>query len=173
MQLAELIRRTKGDRSYDQLARDCGGAPSAQRLQQIATNKPLKAFPDAETILSLARGLGVPVRTVVLASADSLGLPVSGEGALAELLPPAADRLNDQQVAAVLAVVNAMNPPTPAPAPAPEQERPDTAETEQGESDAAPRTAPGSGSTPRRGPRTGPAPSTRQRTGTSGRTGTH
>lgn len=111
MNLAELIRSTKGDRSYEQLARDCGGRPTSQRLQQIATTQ-LKAFPDGETILNLSRGLAVEVRTVVLAAAASLGLPVGGSTHLADLLPPAAAHLTDRQVAAVRAVVNAMNDPT-------------------------------------------------------------
>ncbi|TRW45599.1 hypothetical protein [Georgenia yuyongxinii] len=112
MNLAELMARTKGDRTYEQLSRDCGGTPSAQRLQQIATTTPQK-FPDVETLNALARGLHVQVKTVVLAAAVSLGLDVGvngGPGWL-ELLPPAAANLTDVQVDAVRTVIQAMNAP--------------------------------------------------------------
>ena len=108
MDIATLIRATKGDRSYEQLSEACGGEPTAGRLQQIAT-KPLKEFPEPRTIRSLARGLGVGERRVVLAWAETLGLDVErAEPRLVQLLPPAAASLDDEQTAAVLAVIRAM-----------------------------------------------------------------
>ena len=40
MNLSELIAIHKSGRSYEELARDCGGVLSSQRLQQIATTAP-------------------------------------------------------------------------------------------------------------------------------------
>lgn len=109
MDLAELIRTAKGDRSYEQLARDCGGRPTAARLQQIATTIPLKNFPDPPTIRGLASGLRVTQASVVLAAAESLGLDVRVSGSrLAGLLPAGAESLSDGQISAILAVVHAM-----------------------------------------------------------------
>lgn len=73
--LAEVIADRKGERSYDRLAADCGGAPSAGRLHQMAT-KPLKNFPDPDSIRGMASGLGVTVTEIVMASARSLDLNV-------------------------------------------------------------------------------------------------
>lgn len=114
MNLATLIVTAKGDRSYDRLAADCGGSPGAARLQQLAT-RPVRNFPDPPTIHALAMGLGVAERTVVLAAAESLGIEVdAGDGALAQLLPPAASHLTERQISAVLAVVRAMVDPVDA-----------------------------------------------------------
>lgn len=71
--LATLIANAKGGRSYDRIAADAGGVPTSARLQQLAT-KPLKNFPDPDTIRGLARGLSTSVTEVVAACAASLGL---------------------------------------------------------------------------------------------------
>ena len=110
MDIAALIRSTKGRRSYERLADDCGGKLTAARLQQIAT-KPPREFPEPATIRALTLGLRVGERHVILAWAESLGLDVGeSQARLAQLLPPSAADLDDDQTAAVLAVVNAMNP---------------------------------------------------------------
>lgn len=107
----ELIRRTRGDRSYATLEADSGGSPGRQRWQQIATS-PQQNFPDPTTIRTMARVLGVPETTVVLAAARSAGLDVSQPGGpLAELLPPGSTRLTERQMAAVLTVIRAMIEP--------------------------------------------------------------
>lgn len=74
--LAALITKRKGDRSFRQLAVDCGGRISANRIQQIATQE-LRSFPDPDTIRALARGLSTTVTEVTLAAARSLGLRVA------------------------------------------------------------------------------------------------
>jgi hypothetical protein len=74
--LAALLLKRKGDRSFERVSRDCGGNPSANRLQQIAT-KPLNEFPTPETIKCLARGLPATVTEITLAAARSLGLNVA------------------------------------------------------------------------------------------------
>lgn len=74
--LGQLIDARRGNRSYEELARDCGGAPGAKRLQQLA-KKPVRNFPDPDSIRALALGLGASVTTVVMACARSLGLTVN------------------------------------------------------------------------------------------------
>lgn len=77
--LARLIGQRKGDRSFKRLSTDCGGIPTANRLQQMAT-KDISAFPDPDTIRGISLGLGTTITEVTLASARSLGLNVaSGE----------------------------------------------------------------------------------------------
>ncbi|HJP80577.1 MAG TPA: hypothetical protein VJ914_40270 [Pseudonocardiaceae bacterium] len=105
--LQELISLRKGDRSYEQLSRACGGNPGAPRLHQLATNE-IKGFPDPPTIRGLAKGLGVTEMTVVLATAESLGLDIQmpGGDGWAALLPAGTDRLPSHFRDAVLAVVH-------------------------------------------------------------------
>jgi hypothetical protein len=112
MNLRELIRATKGDRSYDDLAREAGGSPSRQRWQQFASEKPMKNFPDPTTIRSMARTLRVGEPRVIMAAAATLGFATNAEqGRFAALVPPDAEQLTDKQIAAVLAVVDAMLQP--------------------------------------------------------------
>ncbi|MCC3299301.1 hypothetical protein [Arthrobacter caoxuetaonis] len=104
--LEELIRTCKGQRSYEQLSQDCGGNPTAGRIQQMAT-KTQHAFPDPETIKALARGLRVGTFAVIEACAVSLGISTENRTpALARLLPAGADTLTDGQINAVLATVH-------------------------------------------------------------------
>lgn len=105
MNLNELIAVHKSGRSYEELARNCGGGITSQRLQQIATTVP-KAFPSADTIRGLARGLRVSESVVVLAVAESLGLDVArAVPRLVELLPASATALSDRQAAAIAEVI--------------------------------------------------------------------
>lgn len=74
LNLAALIADRKGTRSYDRLAEDCGGTPSSGRLHQMAT-RPLKNFPDPDSIRGMANGLGVTVTDIVMAAARSSTCP--------------------------------------------------------------------------------------------------
>ena len=105
MNLAELIRTTKGDRTYDQLSHDCGREPTSQRLQQMAAGKPVREFPKVSTIRNLAVGLGVSQQTVILAVAESAGLDVRPVSGIAALIPPSDVELSDREVATILQVV--------------------------------------------------------------------
>jgi hypothetical protein len=117
MDLAQLIEATKGDRSYETLARLAGGVPGAKRWHQLAT-KPIKNFPDPPTVRALSKALGVTEAVVVLAAARSLGLDASGsDSLLATLLPNRAGQLTPKQVAAVRQVVMAMVEPQEDPVP--------------------------------------------------------
>ncbi|WP_139194702.1 hypothetical protein [Arthrobacter sp. UCD-GKA] len=78
--LADLIEadRYRGSKSlsYESLSRNCGGKPSAQRLQQYVTTD-LKNFPDPDTIRGIQRGTGHSAQTMIHAAARSLGLAVA------------------------------------------------------------------------------------------------
>ena len=74
--LEALILNHKGDRSFDDLSRACGGSPTGKRLHQMVT-RPMRNFPDPDTIKNLARGLNVPATDIVLATARSLGIRVA------------------------------------------------------------------------------------------------
>ncbi|KQN99657.1 hypothetical protein ASF21_12680 [Arthrobacter sp. Leaf234] len=74
--LQRLILDAKGEKSYARLSRDCGGNPSTNRLQALATGA-VRAFPDADTIKGISRGLNVSVTRIVLAAARSLELSVN------------------------------------------------------------------------------------------------
>lgn len=102
--LQELIGLRKGDRSYEQVSKACGGTPSRQRLQLLAT-EPIKNFPDPDTIRGLSRGLGVTESTVVLASAASLGLDVHTPTMWAALLPAGTELIPDHMRDGILSVV--------------------------------------------------------------------
>lgn len=105
MNLSELIDTHRGGRSYVELARDCGGAPTDKRLQQLV-RKPIRNFPDPPTVMGLARGLRVSQSAVVLAAAESLGLNVgSSMPRLVELLPAGTQDLTEQQAAAIAHLV--------------------------------------------------------------------
>lgn len=83
--LRDLILDRKGTRSYERLARDCGGVPKANRLHAMVANG-MNNFPDPDTIRGLSRGLNVSVTSIVLACARSVGLPVSEGGEPDELV---------------------------------------------------------------------------------------
>ncbi|GAA4914626.1 hypothetical protein [Nesterenkonia rhizosphaerae] len=69
----DLIESLKGARTYEALAKDCGGTPSPGRIHQMAKS-PMKVFPSPESLRGLAKGLGVRPSVVVKACAESLGL---------------------------------------------------------------------------------------------------
>lgn len=78
--LADLIEATRYQSSkplsYESLSKNCGGKPSAQRLQQYVTTG-LKNFPDPDTIHGLQQGTGQSVQAIIHAAARSLGLIVA------------------------------------------------------------------------------------------------
>lgn len=78
--LIESSRHRRGEKSlsYAELAKLCGGKPTAARLQQYVTGD-LKNFPDPDSIRGLAKGTRATPREIVLASARSLGLHIEPE----------------------------------------------------------------------------------------------
>jgi len=104
--LSQLIGVHRAGRSYNELERDCGGKPSAARLQQLGT-QPMKNFPDPPTVRALAQGLRVSEVAVVLAAAESLDLDVSSSmPRLLQMLPSTASEMSEQQVAAVARLID-------------------------------------------------------------------
>lgn len=76
MTLAELIAVHKGDASYERLAKkatDAGHSITSSMLHNVAS-KPIKNIPRLDTINAIAAALSVSPRTVLDASAESLGL---------------------------------------------------------------------------------------------------
>ncbi|MGG7653553.1 hypothetical protein [Kocuria rosea] len=71
--LQALILDKKGDRSYERVSRDCGGIPTRNALQKLATNR-TRAFPDRDTLLGLQRGLPAPMSELLSACAVSMKL---------------------------------------------------------------------------------------------------
>lgn len=106
--LTDLILAHKGDRSFEQLAEDCGGVPSAGRLHRMVT-KPHYMMPNPATVRGLGRGLGVPHMTVVRAAASGLGLLlVAATPRVATLVSDEFDGLDDEVVQAVIQTVQNM-----------------------------------------------------------------
>lgn len=99
-----LIASLKGRRSYHQLAKDCGGAPTGARIQQMATGH-LAVFPSPESIRGLAVGLGVQPGVVVQACAVTLGLMEGDDARDPMLLPDVAARLTEDQRHLVVSLV--------------------------------------------------------------------
>lgn len=107
MDLTQLITAHRRGRTYLELEAATGGRVTRQRWQQLATAQP-RAFPNPDTIIALAAGLGVPERTVLLAVGESLGLRTGDKRRLCDRIPEKADQLPTAAIAAILASVNAM-----------------------------------------------------------------
>lgn len=112
MDLSELIAAAQGTRSLKDLARisDRTDNPlTYSRWQQLASgSRAMRAFPDPDTLRTVSAVLGIPLRVVVLAAAESVGLDVADRDSnLARMLPSSARNLSDRQVIAVLSVVQA------------------------------------------------------------------
>lgn len=106
--IAELLleyRRVTGA-SYEDMHRSVNREITTARFHQLATEPPASFPRNARTVQALADLLQVPVATIVLAFAASLGLPVSQQGShLSITLPPGTDNLDADDVEAIRAVV--------------------------------------------------------------------
>lgn len=107
--IRELIDATKGDRSYADLAKASGNKPTRQRWQQLHTQQP-KGFPEPASILGIAAALRVTPIAVVHAFAQSFGIVVKEQARLVELLPPGVERLDDDDVRQILALIARLTP---------------------------------------------------------------
>lgn len=109
--IAELItayRDRTGTPSYEVMARKVRDELQPNRLHQLHT-KPPKTFASPRTMELLAELLEVPVATIVLSYAASLGVPVRDAAPeLARRLPPGIDALTQHDEDAVLGVVRAL-----------------------------------------------------------------
>lgn len=124
MDLAQLIQTHKGG-SYRDLSERCGGSPSHQRIQQLASGA-VKEWMEPDNIRSLARGLGVSERTVVLALAESMGLQVAGDSRISNYLPADTDSLTSRQMQALGNLVRSITDPD-------EEGDPDAGDAEAGQ----------------------------------------
>ena len=96
--IRDLILNKRGDRSLESLSKACGGIPTRANLDRLI-NRPVLSWPkENAVILGLAKGLGVRVIDVVVAYANSLGLPVQTDSSSLTLpgaghLPEASQRI--------------------------------------------------------------------------------
>ena len=117
LSLADLIRVIKGDpakgglRYEDLEARspidpNTGKrSPGLKRLEQFV-NKPMKSFPDPQTIKNLSITLRVSEQVIVDACCVSLGIKVNRRHSRLEmLLPPGVDDLDDAAISAFVALL--------------------------------------------------------------------
>jgi hypothetical protein len=74
--LADLINDRKGTRSFEDMAKDTGGAVTRGRFQQLATVRQQSQFPTPATLRGVVAATNLPMREVVLAAARSVGLQV-------------------------------------------------------------------------------------------------
>jgi hypothetical protein len=106
--IAELLvqYRDRTGASYDEMSRSVNGEITTAWFHRLTTQPP-KSFPrDADTVQALADLLQVPVTTIVLAFAASLGLPVTQSSSMLLMtLPPGTDNLQPADVDAIRAVV--------------------------------------------------------------------
>lgn len=95
--------------SFEDMARKVNHGIHTSRFGILATEPP-KSFPKhARTIELLAKLLDVPVTTIVLSFAASLGIPVTQSGTVLErTLPPGTDNLTAEDREAIRAVTRAL-----------------------------------------------------------------
>jgi len=109
--IAELItayRDRTGTPSYEVMARKVRSELQPNRLHQLHTATP-KSFAEARTMELLAELLEVPVATIVLAYASSLGIPVKDSSTeLARTLPPGTEKLTLEDRDAIRAIIKAL-----------------------------------------------------------------
>lgn len=104
----ELVIDRKGRRSYDELAKDSGGAVGRSRWQDYGSKAiPLGGAPSRENVAAIAQGLRVPTWRVWLAIGRELGLYADqGQTRLAVRINPEADLLTRAQENLVASLVD-------------------------------------------------------------------
>lgn len=108
--LHQLVRSRIEERgwSYSDLERRSGHALSRGRWQQLGSGIAQRKFPDPASLVVIARVLELDITTVVLASAQAVGLDARLPGSdLAHLLPPGTDQLSTRMRDAILALIRA------------------------------------------------------------------
>lgn len=106
--LQDLIRVRRDERgwSYSDLERRADHQVKKNRWQQLGSGYRIKEFPEPASIEAMAQALEVDVTTVVLASAQSIGLNARRHGpALAHLLPAGTDLMTDGMRDAILTLI--------------------------------------------------------------------
>lgn len=78
--LSELILAHKGGRTWQEMSDACGGVYGPKRLSQIANDNPrIKTIPEPWYLEAIATACGVSTRAVLMAAAETVGLPVDRE----------------------------------------------------------------------------------------------
>lgn len=104
-----LIRSRMDERglTFPELERASGLGKS--RWHQLASGKRMRTWPDPDTLRLIADTLGYDHTTIVLATAQSLGLEVRTRGSLfSQLLPTGTDLLSPDTREALLSLVRAV-----------------------------------------------------------------
>lgn len=107
--LAALIVKRKQELgfTYRELEARTDGTVSSQRWQQLGTGVRIKEFPEPATLQAMASAMQVDETTVVLATAESVGLDTKPTDRTPS--PPVPDYL-DVEVAAITHCVAAIDP---------------------------------------------------------------
>jgi hypothetical protein len=107
MKVHELIAATLRGRDFAELAHDAGDVVTAARLRIIGkADTEWKNFQEPGPIRGLAKALGVSVKTMVLANAESLGLiEPDEESSLLALMPPGTSRLQQRHLDVLLPLI--------------------------------------------------------------------
>lgn len=103
--LPSLIRELIGNRTFEELANDCGGQPTRHRLYSMART-PIRQFPTVDTIQGISKGLKVRPGAVVNACAVSLGLVEEQDTKAPLLIPETARDLTDDQKSLIVSMIN-------------------------------------------------------------------
>jgi hypothetical protein len=106
--IRELIRAAlDGGRSVRDLEHDSGYRVKFQTFQHLSVNAPDQFPKKVDTIVGMAEALNVTSTAVVMAYAQSLGIPMEVRSTFAMRLPPDADDLDIEVQNALIAVVRA------------------------------------------------------------------
>lgn len=78
--ISKLIKSHKGGRTWEEVAEATDGVYGPKRLSQIANDNPrIKTIPEPWYLEAIAKACGVSVRAVLMACAETVGLPVDRE----------------------------------------------------------------------------------------------
>lgn len=107
--IGHLIRAALNEgRSVRDLEHDSGYRVKFQTFQELSAHPPRQFPKERKTITGLAQALRVTETAVVLAYAQSLGVPVETQSSFAMRLPPAVDELDIDVQNALISVVRAV-----------------------------------------------------------------
>lgn len=108
--IGHLIRAALDEgRSVRDLEHDSGYRVRFQTFQELSTHAPRQFPKETKTISGLAQALRITETSVVLAYAQSLGVPVETRSSFAMRLPPAVDELDIDVQNALISVVRAVS----------------------------------------------------------------
>lgn len=97
--LSELILAHKGGRTWQEMSEACNGVYGPKRLSQIANDNPrIKTIPEPGYLQAIADACGVSLRAVLMAAAETVGLPVEKEeSTFLSMMLTGTDTLTEEQ----------------------------------------------------------------------------